>query len=418
MDATNVHVSDLPAEVDDAMLAQIFGHYGTVTWCKVMPNFGGKPTNAAIVEYATMEEATFVVENVNGNIPHGLNTPLIVSFKRSGKGGGKGGGGGYGKADGNGYGGESYSPYPRQPPSYASDGQELCKNFKNWGECQWGASCKYSHGDHVDMCIPVTIPTPTPQTYMPPMPQKPMPTPQAMPIPQQQQPPQPTGGSRGGRVGTIFLGGLPQGVCEQELNMFFSGHCMGFERLKFVGAVEGRAGMGWAKFASPEHAEAALTTITSGVSLPSCPQFTLRAEMGRNDLDVTPGGPGMHPQHAARNPQCAAQQYSGQQPEQQQAPMAVTDGSGGCDTMFMGSLPATVTDEELSGALMTVPGFVRSKLVGQGEPRPVAFVLFDSGENCLAAVSALHGAALPSAPEQAITCEPAKNSLDKRQRFG
>jgi len=250
------------------------------------------------------------------------------------------------------------------------------------------------------MTVPGMPPAATPQ-YVP-MPQKPMPPPQGAP-------------QSGGRIGTLFLGGLPDGVCEQEMNMFFSGHCEGFERLKFANAGDGRAGMAWAKFVSPDYAEAALTTIMQGVSLPSCPEFQLRGEFARNDLDKTPGGPGMHPQHATRNPQYATPQYAA---PQQHAPAAVENGSAGCDTMFVGCLPPTVTEEELSGALMTVPGFVRSKLVGQGEPRPVAFVLFDSGENCLAAVSALHGAALPSAPEQAITCEPAKNSLDKRQRFG
>eukprot|EP00408_Alexandrium_pacificum_P050160 CAMPEP_0171244348 /NCGR_PEP_ID=MMETSP0790-20130122/46800_1 /TAXON_ID=2925 /ORGANISM="Alexandrium catenella, Strain OF101" /LENGTH=67 /DNA_ID=CAMNT_0011711457 /DNA_START=41 /DNA_END=241 /DNA_ORIENTATION=+ len=65
-DNTNVHISDLPPDVDDAMLAEIFGHYGTVTWSKVMSNKGGKPSNAAIVEYASMDEARFVVENLNG----------------------------------------------------------------------------------------------------------------------------------------------------------------------------------------------------------------------------------------------------------------------------------------------------------------------------------------------------------------
>jgi len=102
---TNVHISDLPVDVDDGKLAEIFSLYGTVTWSKVMSNKGGKPSNAAIVEFASMDEARFVVENLNGNIPHGLSTPIMVSFKKNGKGSGKGGGfgkngGGYGKAGG------------------------------------------------------------------------------------------------------------------------------------------------------------------------------------------------------------------------------------------------------------------------------------------------------------------------------
>merc|ERR1711972_1080239 len=69
----------------------------------------GKPTNAAIVEFASIDEATWVVENLNGNLAQGIDTPVNVTFKRErskgkgdgkgkGKDGGKDGGyGGYGK---------------------------------------------------------------------------------------------------------------------------------------------------------------------------------------------------------------------------------------------------------------------------------------------------------------------------------
>eukprot|EP00406_Dinophysis_acuminata_P055177 CAMPEP_0179304758 /NCGR_PEP_ID=MMETSP0797-20121207/49269_1 /TAXON_ID=47934 /ORGANISM="Dinophysis acuminata, Strain DAEP01" /LENGTH=54 /DNA_ID=CAMNT_0021014377 /DNA_START=74 /DNA_END=235 /DNA_ORIENTATION=+ len=49
---TNVFIADLPAEIDDAMLVEIFTPYGTIAWSKVMPNTKGKPTQAAIVEFA------------------------------------------------------------------------------------------------------------------------------------------------------------------------------------------------------------------------------------------------------------------------------------------------------------------------------------------------------------------------------
>jgi len=89
---TNVFISDLPAEVDDAKLAEVFGQYGTVTWSKVMAS-KGKPTNAAIVEFATVEEAQWVVESLNGNLAQGISTPINIAFKRErskGKGDGKG----------------------------------------------------------------------------------------------------------------------------------------------------------------------------------------------------------------------------------------------------------------------------------------------------------------------------------------
>eukprot|EP00413_Alexandrium_margalefii_P017140 CAMPEP_0204534036 /NCGR_PEP_ID=MMETSP0661-20131031/12644_1 /ASSEMBLY_ACC=CAM_ASM_000606 /TAXON_ID=109239 /ORGANISM="Alexandrium margalefi, Strain AMGDE01CS-322" /LENGTH=152 /DNA_ID=CAMNT_0051540465 /DNA_START=83 /DNA_END=541 /DNA_ORIENTATION=+ len=148
---TNVFIADLPLEVDDAMLAQVFGGYGTVTWCKVLPNHGGKPNQAAIVEFADPAEARFVVENINGNIPQGLNTPVTAQFKRESKGKGFGkDGGGYGKAGGGmggfsqGGKGKGSSPY-EGGKSYGGGGGEVCRNFQKWGECKFGADCKFTH---------------------------------------------------------------------------------------------------------------------------------------------------------------------------------------------------------------------------------------------------------------------------------
>merc|ERR1719436_805849 len=103
---TNVFITDLPAEVDDASLPTIFAPYGTVTWSKVFTS-KGKPTNAAIIEFGDIEEAKWVVANLNGNIPQGLSTPVNVAFKQAkrDKGFGKG-------KDGKGFGkGMGWSPY-------------------------------------------------------------------------------------------------------------------------------------------------------------------------------------------------------------------------------------------------------------------------------------------------------------------
>merc|ERR1712012_1503816 len=87
---TNVFLSDLPSDVDDAKLAEVFAQYGTVTWSKVMVS-KGKPTNSAIVEFGDIEEAKWVVENLNGNLAQGISTPISVTFKRErSKGDGKG----------------------------------------------------------------------------------------------------------------------------------------------------------------------------------------------------------------------------------------------------------------------------------------------------------------------------------------
>merc|ERR1711972_496004 len=90
---TNIFISELPADIDDEKLATVFGQYGTVTWSKVMAS-KGKPTSAAIVEFGDIEEAKWVVENLNGNLAQGISTPLNIMFKRErSKGNGKGKGG-------------------------------------------------------------------------------------------------------------------------------------------------------------------------------------------------------------------------------------------------------------------------------------------------------------------------------------
>jgi len=85
----NIWVGDLPMGMDKGSLASLFEPYGTVVECRVMP---GKDENAkpcAMIRLASVEMATWVVENLNGNIPEGLTEPIIARFANS-KGGGKG----------------------------------------------------------------------------------------------------------------------------------------------------------------------------------------------------------------------------------------------------------------------------------------------------------------------------------------
>merc|ERR1712039_874928 len=109
---TNVFISDLPADVDDAKLQEVFAQYGTVTWSKVMAS-KGKPTSTAIVEFASIEEAKWVVENLSGNLAQGIETPLTLTFKRARSKGDSKGTGGYGKASPPAWGkaGKGYHPY-------------------------------------------------------------------------------------------------------------------------------------------------------------------------------------------------------------------------------------------------------------------------------------------------------------------
>merc|ERR1740138_1066239 len=92
------------------MLSSVFGAYGTVTWSKVFDG-KGKPNKAGIVEFADVNEATWCVENLNGNIPQGLNGAVKVAYKQDkrskgdGKGKGWDNGGGKGWQSGGGKGG-------------------------------------------------------------------------------------------------------------------------------------------------------------------------------------------------------------------------------------------------------------------------------------------------------------------------
>merc|ERR1719410_3135610 len=135
------------------MLKQVFSEYGTVTWSRVFDS-GGKPNKAAIVEFADIEEAKWCVENLDGNIPEGLSTPIKVMFKRQGggkgyNGGGKGGGSGfpsYGKASVGG--GSSFvsSPYGKGP---VGGGMGKGKVVRGKSGRQYPRGSQYAHQGHV-----------------------------------------------------------------------------------------------------------------------------------------------------------------------------------------------------------------------------------------------------------------------------
>eukprot|EP00928_Gymnodinium_smaydae_P059389 TRINITY_DN426_c0_g1_i1.p2 TRINITY_DN426_c0_g1~~TRINITY_DN426_c0_g1_i1.p2 ORF type:complete len:350 (-),score=85.38 TRINITY_DN426_c0_g1_i1:376-1425(-) len=83
----SLFIADLPQDIDEATLTSIFSAYGTIKSQKIMPP--GASGAAAIVSFASVEEAKWLVDNLNGNIPQGLSTPVKVRFKESkyGKGG-------------------------------------------------------------------------------------------------------------------------------------------------------------------------------------------------------------------------------------------------------------------------------------------------------------------------------------------
>lgn len=242
--------------------------------------------------------------------------------------------------------------------------------------------------------------------------------------------------ARSTRCSTLFVGGLQanSSETEKELSDLVSQQCAGFERMKF--RIHPRhGGMAFAKFATADHAEAALQFLGSGVALPSNPGHALQVELARNELDQKPDMPSGAPQTALAAlfeklqprprtqlpvgiapPPAAVRPAHLQQHQPRETVLSQQEPAQPRDTLFVGRLPPTVTEDELSGVLTGLPGFLRAKLVGLGTAKPVAFVLFDSVEACAQALSELDGAALPSSPTHALACQFSKNSLDKRQR--
>lgn len=102
----NVFIADLPLDFDEEQLKIIFGEYGTIITCRMLTSEkdlkGGR--RAALIRFQELEEAKWVVENLNGNIPQGLNDPIIARYKSApappgGKSMGKFGGKPFGAAE-------------------------------------------------------------------------------------------------------------------------------------------------------------------------------------------------------------------------------------------------------------------------------------------------------------------------------
>lgn len=73
----NLYVTDLPAGLDEESLREIFSAYGQITQCRVLTSATpGQGKCAALVRFTSEDEATWVVENLDGNIPQGLTEPI------------------------------------------------------------------------------------------------------------------------------------------------------------------------------------------------------------------------------------------------------------------------------------------------------------------------------------------------------
>lgn len=82
-------IGDVPVGMDEETFSQIMSKYGTVVDVKMLPARALGEKGSALLRFSTVDEAQWVVENINGNIPEGMTEALYICFARnSGRGGG------------------------------------------------------------------------------------------------------------------------------------------------------------------------------------------------------------------------------------------------------------------------------------------------------------------------------------------
>merc|ERR1719181_2646655 len=78
-ESESLFISGLPPDMTEERLRQIMSQYGSVVACTVMPP-AGMPDCCALVRFADVAGAKWIVQNLNGNMPLGLSTPISVNF--------------------------------------------------------------------------------------------------------------------------------------------------------------------------------------------------------------------------------------------------------------------------------------------------------------------------------------------------
>lgn len=87
-ESDNLFFTDLPPNMTDEQIAAVLGQYGTIVSVKNVSK-PMQPWTAALVRYASHEEAKYVQTALNGGIPQGLEKPVVVRYANA-PGGGKG----------------------------------------------------------------------------------------------------------------------------------------------------------------------------------------------------------------------------------------------------------------------------------------------------------------------------------------
>eukprot|EP00930_Biecheleria_cincta_P047188 TRINITY_DN3265_c0_g1_i1.p1 TRINITY_DN3265_c0_g1~~TRINITY_DN3265_c0_g1_i1.p1 ORF type:complete len:239 (-),score=57.80 TRINITY_DN3265_c0_g1_i1:40-756(-) len=107
----NLYITGFPIGSSEEFVKQIFSQYGTVVSVKVLPSKSESSDAACMVRMETVEQAKWLIERLNNNIPQGMSAPVTVKPARSG-GNGWGGYGGKGWGGYGGYGGYGWGMNP------------------------------------------------------------------------------------------------------------------------------------------------------------------------------------------------------------------------------------------------------------------------------------------------------------------
>mmetsp|Transcript_3295 Transcript_3295/g.7784 ORF Transcript_3295/g.7784 Transcript_3295/m.7784 type:complete len:265 (+) Transcript_3295:95-889(+) len=73
----NLYIWQLPPNFEQDKVEELFSAYGTVLQARSMP---GAKSSGALVRFSSEAEATWIKDNLSGNIPEGIDTPIMVRY--------------------------------------------------------------------------------------------------------------------------------------------------------------------------------------------------------------------------------------------------------------------------------------------------------------------------------------------------
>lgn len=192
-------------------------------------------------------------------------------------------------------------------------------------------------------------------------------------------------------VHTLYVCGLPGDAIERELwNVFrgFPGFC---------GAKLGTSGdriVGFVDFSDRASAAAARDAANGQVFDPAHPSQTLRVEFAKSNTKekFSPPSPGILDGFGPSTNGSAATAVA-----TAPAPTNVRGTNPPCPTLFVGNVSDAATEDDITEAFCTLPGFVRARLGPQEitARRRVAFVDFKNAQFSSVAMSLMQGVHLP-----------------------